>query len=69
MHYLGAVDTVKQKVTVNGYPGEIFISPSETETNTIVWSDNSVPIIFDFTAEYDAETLLRVAENIVLVEE
>ena len=69
VHYLGAVDTIKQKVTVNGCPGEIFISPSKTETNTIVWSDNSLPVIFDFTAEYDAETLLKVAENIVLIEE
>ena len=69
VHYLGAVDAVKQKVTVNDCPGEIFISPSETETNTIVWSDSSVPVIFDFTAEYDAETLLKVAENIVKIEE
>ena len=69
VHYLGAADTMKQKVTVNGYPGEIFISPSEAETNTIVWSDSSVPVIFDFTAEYDAETLLKVAENIVIIKE
>lgn len=69
VHYLGAADTIKQKVTVNGYPGEIFISPSEEETNTIVWSDSSVPVIFDFTAEYDAETLLKVAENIVIIKE
>lgn len=49
-------------------PGEIFISPSEEETNTIVWSDSSVPVIFDFTAEYDAETLIKVAENIKIKE-
>ena len=69
VHYLGAVDIIKQKVTVNGCPGEIFISPSKTETNSIVWSDSSLPLIFDFTAEYDAGTLLKVAENIVLIEE
>ena len=67
VHYLQAVDTIKQNVTVNGCPGEIFISPSEEETNTIVWSDSSVPVIFDFTAEYDAETLIKVAENIKVI--
>ena len=43
--------------------------PSEEETNTIVWSDNSIPIMFSFTAEYDVETLIKVVENIKIVEE
>ena len=55
-------------MTVNGLPGEVFISPSEEETTTIVWSDNSIPIMFSFTAEYDVETLIKVAENIKIVE-
>ena len=68
VYYLIANDAVKQEVTVNGLPGEVFISPSEEETNTIVWSDNSIPIMFSFTAEYDVETLIKVAENIKIVE-
>lgn len=68
VYYLVAEDAVKLEVTVNGLPGEIFISPSEEETNTIVWSDNSVPVMFTFTAEYDAETLIKVAENIKVIE-
>ena len=67
--YMDGVDNKKQTVTVNGYPGEIFITLSEEETNTIVWSDNSVPVIFTFTADCDAETLVKVAENIKVVEE
>ena len=68
VYYLIANDAVKQEVTVNGLPGEVFISPSEEETNTIVWSDNSIPIMFSFTAEYDVETLIKVAENVKVVE-
>ena len=69
VYYLIANDAVKQEVTINGLPGEIFISPSEEETNTIVWSDNSIPIMFSFTAEYDVETLIKVAENVKFIEE
>lgn len=68
VYYLIANDAVKQEVTVNGLLGEVFISPSEEETNTIVWSDNSIPIMFSFTAEYDVETLIKVAENVKVVE-
>ena len=68
VYYLIANDAIKQEVTVNGLPGEVFISPSEEETNTIVWSDNSVPVMFSFTAEYDMETLIKVAENIKVIE-
>lgn len=68
VYYLIANDAIKQEVTVNGLPGEVFISPSEDETNTIVWSDNSIPIMFSFTAEYDVETLIKVAENVKIVE-
>lgn len=69
VYYLIANDATKQEVTVNGLPGEVFISPSEEETNTIVWSDNSIPIMFSFTAEYDVETLIKVAEDVKVVEE
>lgn len=69
VYYLIANDATKQEVTVNGMPGEVFISPSEEETNTIVWSDNSIPIMFSFTAEYDVETLIKVAEDVKVVKE
>ena len=68
VYYLIANDAVKQEVAVKGLPGEVFISPSEKETNTIVWSDNSIPVMFAFTAEYDTETLIKVAENIKIIE-
>ena len=68
VYYLIAEDAIKESVTVNGLPGEEFISPSKEETNTIVWSDNSIPIMFTFTAEYDVETLIKVAENVKAVE-
>ena len=69
VYYLITNDAVRQEVIVNGLPGEVFISPSEEETNTIVWSDNSIPVMFSFTAEYDVETLIKVAENVKFIEE
>ena len=68
VYYLIAEDVIKQNVTVNGLPGDVFISPSKEETNTILWSDNSIPVMFSFTAEYDTETLIKVAENIKVIE-
>jgi len=62
--YMDGVDNIVQPVMVNGSPGEIYITPSEEETNAIIWKDDSVPVIFVFMGEFDAETLLKVAENI-----
>ena len=61
------VDCIKQKVTVNGCPGETYTTLSEDRTNTIVWTDESVPVIFTFTAECDVDTLIKVAENVKII--
>ena len=66
--YMDSVDNIKEEVTINGMPGEIFITPSEEETNTIVWGDASIPVMFSFTAECDNETLIKVVENIKVIE-
>ena len=66
--YMDSVDNIKEEVTINGMPGEIFIIPSEEETNTIVWGDASIPVMFSFTAECDNETMIKVAENIKVIE-
>ena len=66
--YMDSVDNIKEEVTINGMQGEIFITPSEEETNTIVWGDASVPVMFSFTAECDNETMIKVAENIKVIE-
>ena len=66
--YMDSVDNIKEEVTINGMPGEIFITPSEEETNTIVWGDASIPVMFSFTAEFDNETMIKVAENIKVIE-
>ena len=65
--YMDSVDNIKEEVTLNGMPGEIFITPSEEETNTIVWGDASIPVMFSFTAECDNETMIKVAENIKVI--
>lgn len=66
--YMDGVDNIKQNVTVNGCSGQTYITPSEDETNTIVWTDESVPVIFTFTAECNVDTLIKVAENVKIVE-
>ena len=66
--YMDSVDNIKEEITINGMPGEIFITPSEEETNTIVWGDASIPVMFSVTAECDNETMIKVAENIKVLE-
>lgn len=66
--YIGAEGSEIQSVMVNGCQGEIYISSSEEETNTIVWIDTENNVLFSFSGHYDAETLLKVAENVKIKE-
>ena len=68
--YIDGVEYTQKPVTVNGLDGIIYLAPSEEQTNAIVWSDDSVPVIFFFAADCSEEDLIRVAENVkVLAEE
>ena len=62
-----AIDRVGNEtveVTVHGGPGEISITPSEDETDHIVWTDEIKNTLFVISGHFDEATLLRMAESV-----
>ena len=51
-------------VTVNDYPAEIFITPSDDETDGIVWTDPDTNTLFFISGHFDQETFIRMAESV-----
>ena len=51
-------------VTVNDYPAEIFITPSDDETDGIVWTDPNTNTLFFISGHFDEETFIKMAENV-----
>ena len=52
------------EVTVNGTPAEISVSPSEEETDGIVWTDPDTNTLFFISGHFDEETFIKMAENV-----
>ena len=50
-------------VTINGCPGEISISPGESETDHITWIDDKNTLFF-ISGHFDQETFIRMAESV-----
>ena len=67
--YIDGVEYTQKSVMVNGCTGTIYLAPSEEQTNSIIWTDNSIPVIFFFAADCSEEDLIKVAESIKLVED
>ena len=51
-------------VKINGCPGEISISPSEDETDQIIWIDNETNTLFLISGHFDQEIFIRMAESV-----
>ena len=51
-------------VTVNDYPAEIFITPSDDETDGIVWTDPNTNTLFFISGHFDEDTLIQMAESV-----
>ena len=66
--YIDGVEYSQKSVTVNGCAGTIYLAPNEGQTNSIIWTDDSIPVIFFFAADCSEEDLIKVAENVKLVE-
>lgn len=66
--YIDGVEYTQKSVTVNGLKGTIYLAPNEEQTNSIIWSDDSVPVIFFFAADCREEDLIKVAENVKVLE-
>ena len=67
--YIDGVGYTQKSITVNGCPGTIYLAPSEEQTNSIIWTDDSIPVIFFFAADCSEEDLIKVAESVKLVED
>ena len=63
--YMDGIDAEKKIVSINGCYGELYISHSEEVTNNIVWTDESQMVLFSLSANYDEDTLIKIAESIL----
>ena len=52
------------EVTVNEYPAEIFRTPSEDETDGIVWTAPDTNTLFFISGHFDQETFIRMSESV-----
>lgn len=66
--YIDGVEYMQKSITVNGCKGTIYLAPSKEQTNAIIWTDDSIPVIFFFAADCSEGDLIKVAENIKVVE-
>lgn len=55
-------------ITVNGCPGQLFLSKDTNQTNAITWIDNQKNIQFTIDGFQDKSELLHMAENISLMD-
>jgi len=64
--YIDGVEYAQKSITVNGCAGTIYLAPSKEQTNAIIWTDNSVPVIFFFAADCSEEDLIAVLTETAL---
>lgn len=62
--YITHNGTEEIEATINGHPAEIFISPSEENTDGIVWTDPDTNTLFFISGHFDQETFIRMAESV-----
>ena len=65
--WISTKDMVVRDVTVNGCPGQVFLSLNSEEGNAVVWMDADENFQFFINAFADESALLHMAESISLV--
>ena len=60
---INGVNYIQKKVTVNGNPADLYISPSDAETSSIIWT-NEKNDFFTLSAPFDEDTLIKMAESV-----
>lgn len=63
--FIDGVNYKNESVLINGCYGELYLSQDETETNSIVWMDETETVLFIVSGDYEPDTLVKIAENIV----
>ena len=62
--YLIHEEAERIDVTVNDYPAEIYVTPSEDETDGIVWIDPDTNTLFSISGHFDEDTFIQMAESV-----
>ena len=55
-----------ESVQVNGLPADYYAADESSETNTLIWFDKTEQIVFIIDSNIDKETMLKIAEGIVI---
>ena len=51
---------------MNGLPADYYESTAENDSNILFWFDEEHNLMFQINSRLDRDTILRIAENIVL---
>ena len=62
--YLIYEEAERIDVAVNNYPADIFVTPSEDETDGIVWTYPDTNTLFSISGHFDEDTLIQMAESV-----
>lgn len=67
--FIENVDCEQKTVWINGLEGMMYISPDPARASGILWTDASTNTLFHVAAPADADTLMKIAENVKKVVE
>lgn len=56
-----------RNVSINGCPGELYISLEPTESHALVWIDEANGVVFTVTSFLDTDNILHIAESVELM--
>ena len=66
--YVEGVEYEQRTVSINGQPGELYISHDPEDSNVLVWTDSDTGTLFYLNALLDEDTMVFFAENVELKE-
>ncbi len=65
--YIGHEGCIVEQVSINGNPGDLYISEDRSDGDAIVWCDQETRIIFFLHGSPEPEELIALAESVELV--
>lgn len=65
--FLGDESYRHETVSINGNPGEIYISVTGNEQNNLIWIDEKAGLVFGIDAKMEDFVMLHIADSISMV--
>lgn len=62
--YVGHEGCIVEQVSINGNPGDLYVSEDRSDGDVIVWYDQETQIIFFLHGSPDPEELIALAESV-----